>query len=335
MLKSVSIRKSLLACSADCPADNHARQLAQFLYETLPTIETKKKLFMKIQFTIALIIFIVFSGCNNKIKEEIKYTKKTNAVDSPKIEVLNFGTFHFGSTPDANKTEFDEENEERQKEVREISKMIAEFEPTIIIVESLPKNNDKLNKLYQKWLNDPSELNTKNGEISMIAFDVARLSNIDSIYGIDNHMGYNYSVGDYIERHPDLENSIDPKTYLQITNNPFQDFPQMAKLQENYENLSLLEKLKFINNPIYLDYSINTNADKLLYVGVDDGFEGADNAAIFYHRNMKIFSNLNRIKMDKDERVFILMGAAHTAFLREFFKRSPKFEMVNTLEYLN
>jgi hypothetical protein len=28
------------------------------------------------------------------------------------------------------------------------------------------------------------------------------------------------------------------------------------------------------------------------------------------------------------------MGTAHTAMLREFIKRSPKFEMVNTLEFL-
>ena len=35
MHKSVSIRKSMLACSANCPADNQARQLAQFLYEKL------------------------------------------------------------------------------------------------------------------------------------------------------------------------------------------------------------------------------------------------------------------------------------------------------------
>ncbi len=38
MLKIVSNRSSALACSADCPAENHARQLAQFLYETLATI---------------------------------------------------------------------------------------------------------------------------------------------------------------------------------------------------------------------------------------------------------------------------------------------------------
>jgi len=32
-------RKSVLACSADCPADNHARLLAQFLYATLALIK--------------------------------------------------------------------------------------------------------------------------------------------------------------------------------------------------------------------------------------------------------------------------------------------------------
>ena len=38
MLKPVSNRKSVLACSADCPTDNNARPLALVLYETLPAI---------------------------------------------------------------------------------------------------------------------------------------------------------------------------------------------------------------------------------------------------------------------------------------------------------
>ncbi len=42
MLKPVSNLKSLLVCLADCPADNHARQLARFLYETLPLIAPNK-----------------------------------------------------------------------------------------------------------------------------------------------------------------------------------------------------------------------------------------------------------------------------------------------------
>ena len=38
MLNLFLYRKSVLACSTDCPADNHARPLAQFLYGTLYTI---------------------------------------------------------------------------------------------------------------------------------------------------------------------------------------------------------------------------------------------------------------------------------------------------------
>ena len=67
----------------------------------------------------------------------------------------------------------------------------------------------------------------------MIAFDVARLNNIEKIYGIDNQMGYNYSIGDYIENTPELENAIDPETYLQIKNNPFKDNPEFKKRYEN------------------------------------------------------------------------------------------------------
>ncbi len=42
MIRPVSIGDLVLACLADCPADNHARQLALFLYETLPVIQKKQ-----------------------------------------------------------------------------------------------------------------------------------------------------------------------------------------------------------------------------------------------------------------------------------------------------
>ena len=280
------------------------------------------------------IAILFFSACgSNKVDKELN-KDSASISGSGKIQVLNFGTFHFGYTPDANQTEFDERSEKAQSEAREIAKMIARFRPTIICVEKNPEKDRDLKKAYQEYLNSPSELSTKDGEISMLAFEVGRLCEVKSVYGIDNQMGYNYSVGDFIESSPDYENSIDPDTYLQLTNNPFKDYPEIAERANKYDSLSLLGKLKLINEPLYLEYSINTNADKLLYVGIENGFEGADNAAIFYHRNMKIYSNLNRIKMNRNDRVFNLMGAAHTAFLKEFMDRSPKFEMVNTLKFL-
>ena len=40
------------------------------------------------------------------------------------------------------------------------------------------------------------------------------------------------------------------------------------------------------------------------------------------------------LKLFKNDRVFILSGGSHTAFLREFMKRDEKYEMVNTFDYL-
>ena len=102
-----------------------------------------------------------------------------------------------------------------------------------------------------------------------------------------------------------------------------------------FENgLSLNEKLLRINHPKVLDLLITANADILTYVGTENGFEGADEAAKYYQRNLRIYSNLNRLKLDNKDRVFILSGGSHTAFLREFMNRDETYEMVNTFDYL-
>lgn len=272
------------------------------------------------------LLFIALMGCDQKktIEKQPEGTHET----SDKIKVLNVATFHFGYTSDANKVDFDEEDRKTQEEIRALSKMLAEFKPTIICIENHPQYDAEINRVYQEYLNDPSQLNTNYGERSMVAFDVARLNNVSQLYGIDSYMDYNYLIGEQIV------NTIDSATYRDYMNNPFKDSPELAELDKNFDNLPLLEKLRFYNHPKVLDFNININADNLLYVGTEDGFEGADEAAKFYQRNLRIYSNLNRIPMTKNDRVFILMGAAHASFLRELLERSPKFEMVNTLDYL-
>jgi len=58
------------------------------------------------------------------------------------------------------------------------------------------------------------------------------------------------------------------------------------------------------------------------------------NLNLYYQRNLRMYSNLNRIKLNEEDRIFILMGASHTAFFRDFISRSPKYEMVNSFDYL-
>ncbi len=136
----------------------------------------------------------------------------------------------------------------------------------------------------------------------------------------------NYKVG------KEIINSIDPTTLNEFNSNMFKFYPG---LNVNQDKLSLFEKLKLGNTPECLDFLINVNADLLTHVGTGNNFEGADEAAKYYHRNLRIYSNLNRIPVTKEDRIFILYGGSHTAFLNEFMKRSPKYEVVNTMDYLD
>ncbi|TMM56331.1 hypothetical protein FEE95_14910 [Maribacter algarum] len=244
-----------------------------------------------------------------------------------KVQVLNFATFHIhmGATSDATSVDFDENDKKNQNDAKKIAQLISEFKPTIICVEVPWGKNEELDQEYKAYLTNPSKVSTYYGEVGMVAFEVGRLSNLESIYGIDHKMGYNYNIGQ------EIENTIDSTTYNNYYKNPFAFH---SEINVNHDELSLLEKLKLYNNPKFLDFLINVNADMLAFAGSENGFEGADEAAKYYQRNLRIYSNLNRIPMTIKDRVFILSGGSHTAFLGEFMGRSPKYELVDVMDYL-
>jgi len=275
---------------------------------------------------IPLIIICILTSCNKKIEESNSTGSPTILIESGKIKVLNFATFHMGSTTDATSVDFDEEDKKNQKEAKKIAQMISKFKPTVICVEVPVNNNAELNIKYQKYVSNPENVPSYYGEVGLVAFEVGRLSNIDSIYGIDHKLEYNYNINN------DLTNKIDSITYNAFEANPFASIPELNIFEDN---LSLIEKLRRMNHPKFLEFLIIANADMLTFVGSKEGFEGADEAAKYYQRNLRIYSNLNRIPLTMKDRVFILSGGSHTAFLAEFMKRSPKYEVVNTLDYLN
>ncbi len=272
------------------------------------------------------LIICILTSCSKKTEDLNGANSTTISIESEKIKVLNFATFHMGSTTDANSVDFDEEDKNNQEEAKKIAQLISNFKPTVICVEVPVKDNVELNVEYQKYVNNPKSVPSYYGEVGLIAFEVGRLNNIDIVYGIDHKLEYNYNINN------DLSNKIDSLTFNTFQANPFASIPELNVFEEK---LSLMEKLRRMNHPKFLDFLIIANADMLAFVGSEEGFEGADEAAKYYQRNLRIYSNLNRIKLTKKDRVFILSGGSHTAFLNKFMKRSPKYEVVNTLEYLN
>lgn len=245
---------------------------------------------------------------------------------SSKVQVLNLGTFHFGPTSDGNSTEFDENGTKEQQEIKHLDSLLARFKPTIICVEITPESEAQMNEHYQAYLKNHEKMDANYGEVSLVAFEVGRMCGVDKIYGIDHKMNYNWNIGN------EMENALDSTTYKAFTSNPIKDHPD---LKLNIDGLPLMEQIQMINRPEFLDLMINFNADMLTHVGSENGFEGADEAAILYQRNLRMYSNINRIPATKDDRIFIISGGTHTAFFREFMKRSPKYELVDVYEYLN
>ena len=275
-------------------------------------------------------IFLLYS-CNNvkniaeNPKDKHEYLTEVNPTYEDKIEILNFGTFHMGETNDANKTEFDENDKKNQFEINEIAKKLALFEPTVIIVETPPEYDKKLQNEYQEYLLNPKMKFKNPSEIELLAYELGRISGAKRIYGIDHKMSYNYNIG------AEMVNSVDSIWHNKYYKDPLKYYPTV-NIDE--KNLNLLDKLKLTNNNLYLDFLIEVNAEMLSHVGSEKGFEGADEATKYYQRNIRMYSNLNRLNLTSADRVFILMGASHTAYLRDFISRSPKYKMVNTFSYL-
>ncbi|WP_445665571.1 DUF5694 domain-containing protein [Fodinibius sp. AD559] len=230
-----------------------------------------------------------------------------------------------GFTPDANTTEFDEEDKKNQQRVHAVAEKLSDFQPTVILVEQEPKYNEKIQKEYKSYVNNPDTVFEDPSEIELLAYELGRLSGTEQIYGIDHKMGYNYRIGQ------EIDNVLDPDWYDKYYQNPLQFYPS---INVNRDSLSLLNKLKLMNRDRFLDFVIAVNADMLTHAGTEDGYEGADEAAKYYQRNLRMYSNLNRINLTADDRVFILMGASHTAFFRDFMSRDPKYQMVDTFKYL-
>ncbi|WP_353166324.1 DUF5694 domain-containing protein [Empedobacter brevis] len=241
------------------------------------------------------------------------------------VPVLNVGTFHMGYTPDANTTEFDENNKENVRQIHEIAKQIAAFKPTIILVEQNPSRNKMLDQIYQEYLLNPKMSFENPTEVQLLAYEVGRLSGTKKIYGINHQEDYMYMLGDLLKEQDD---SVSINRYIELLRaNELKNGMKKA-------DVKIKEMLQFYNHPDFLDFAIGMNADMLTTVSFRKYPLGAEQAAKYYHRNLAMFSNMNNVPITKDDRIFVLMGATHTAFFKDFLRRSPKFKEVNSLDYL-
>jgi hypothetical protein len=229
------------------------------------------------------------------------------AADQPKAEVMLFGVFHFAN-PGRDLVKGDQINvmtSANQAYLDRLAMRIAEFQPTLVLLEFDPRNEAGQQERYSRYLDGKYEL--ESNEIYQLGFRIAREAGLDSIQSFDEREVH-WDAEPLFEYMP--EN--DPET-----NQRFNDVIEeiSSNREVDHSTKTLAELLLQSNDPE------QDTRNKYLYlmtnqVGAGDSFVGADASASWWRRNFRMYANIQKAAQP-GERILAIGGQGHTAILKD------------------
>lgn len=244
-----------------------------------------------------------------------------------KTQLLLLGSYHM-SNPGADQFNLESDDvlqPKRQEEILEVVKKLAAFKPTKICIEAQYGDSAIVAK-YKTFLKKEIEL--RKSEKEQIGFRLAKLMGHETIYPIDVKMNIDQ---------PGLQDVI--------TANPAKHGPRMGQMESlGGEAMRVMGKwlaegtvsevLYNMNQPAFNDLNYQMYLKIFLPTVEGDNYAGADLAATWYHRNLRIMSNLHKIDVTPEDKVLIIFGQGHIPLFERIAKDSPYFEVVDVLPYL-
>ena len=252
-------------------------------------------------------------------------------------QVLLIGTFHFHNPGhDVAKTEsFDVLKPETQDELESIAETIKEFGPDKIFVEWNYAKSKELDSIYniysvKEFSKDTSKTDFyRKNEIFQLAFRAAKKMGHSGVYPMD----YNQTIFPYdslmktIEKNQQvaLKSEIDKKiqTYEDEFNNQIKS------------GWSLKEILLAANTNQSRKDNISFYTDLSTRVGEVDEFVGAYLTAEWYRRNIYMWSVIQKITEESDDKIMILAGSGHAAIFDQLLSYTSGWNIVELKEILN
>ena len=241
-----------------------------------------------------------------------------------RAEVMLFGVFHFANPGlDAVKTEtINVMTPENQAYLDELAQRIATFNPTRVLLEYPPARDGEMQARYQQYLDGDFELGSN--ENYQLGFRIAALSEAETVHGYDErNVHWNAQpLFDYMENH-DQESAAKVQAMIEdIT----------AKMTEAHQTLTLQQVLRQHNDP---EFDRENRASYLLTNAVGDAtnYAGADAAASWWHRNFRMFANIQRQALPR-ERLLVIGGQGHTAILKQLLADDASLVSVDVRDFL-
>ena len=232
-------------------------------------------------------------------------------------QVLVIGTYHMNNPGlDAINIKADDVlAPKRQAELEQLAAQISEFRPTKVAVE-IPFGRDSVsNSLYRRYVAGSYQLDRT--EMQQIGFRVARAAKLPRVYGVDYDLDVNVAavmVWALTHGQPDLASAAQSMTTRLV-----------AEADSMMKNAPVGDIVRALNSPradsahgVYM---------AALRVGADTSYPGATMTARWYERNFKIASNVLRLVESPQDRVLVIIGAAHGPILREILGGVPGIKL--------
>ena len=235
-------------------------------------------------------------------------------------KIMILATFHMETKNDRVNFQGTDSINEHETEIMQIVDALAAFKPTQIAVEYCKSEQSSLDATYLDYIANGS---TSPNEINQIAFRLAKNLGHEKVYAID-----------WMERGAAERPCGEVQEYL------YMNQPELAceidALIENAVDLgeeTIREAFLRLNSKASVQKSL---AYYMNYARIgSEEYYGNGWLIWWYQRNLNIFTNTAAlVEGKKEERVLLIIGAAHKGILEQFFENSRAFEVVNSLSYL-
>ena len=240
-----------------------------------------------------------------------------------RAQILVLGTYHFDNPGlDVVKTEVvDVLTPARQGEIKQVVEALAGFRPTRIAVEVRADQAARLDSLYAAYRARRHTLS--RSEVQQLGFRLAERFDHRLLYPVDHGGEFPFgAVMQYAQKH-------DPALVQRVQ----QTTGAMAAESNRHQlQMSIGAILRLENDPARIARGHGMYVE-IAGVGAGDSYVGADLLAKWYDRNIRIFSDLQRIAQPGD-RILMIFGAGHAAILRQLIASDPRLELIEATEFL-
>ncbi len=256
-----------------------------------------------LKFVITMFFVHFYAGTSVYASEEV-IARETKA----RVAIL--GVFHFTNPGlDVVKTkQINVLEPENQAYLDSFSMRIASgLRPTKVLIECHRKNQASMEDKFLRYLDGTYQLGVN--EIYQLGFRVAKASNASIICFDEREVQWQASdMTAYMKEH-DLQAQARSDRGIQDITKILNEMHSELSLKDILIALNS-EELDRLNKSLYM----STND-----VGAEINFLGADATASWWHRNFRMYANIQKAAV-AGERVLVIGGQGHTAILRDMLE---------------